>query len=153
MSGLKPGKGWHPIRLSSAGLVFFHFGNRVISQLLEVDVNQPVVDVLFDRMYEGLIREIDAIDNGIPIAENQVYEIHTDLSSRVSHLMPQWDEESSNEILNERFHQAMQLVGQEFTDRVLKLGKHWWPVRSLVKDAILKRHESVSLVSLTQSND
>ena len=141
MSSLMPGKNWKPIRLSSAGLVYCHFGKRVISSILSCEEKSDMVSIVFDRVYESLIREIDAIDNGVPLAPDPEYEIHTDLSTRVGHLAPMWNEESSDEILMQRFEEAIKLVGQELVERVKYFGKVWWPARSLVHDAVQNRNQ------------
>lgn len=53
-------------KLSSAGLVYNHFGRRVIATLLELDSTEsPVMDILFSKMYENFVHSVDAIDNGI----------------------------------------------------------------------------------------
>lgn len=140
MSSLMPHKDWKAIKLSSAGLIYYHFGKRVLSSILSCDEDDDIVPVVFDRVYESLIREIDAIDNGVPIAKETEYDIHTDLSSRVSFLAPKWNEQSSDEILTQRFEEAMKMVGQELVDRVTYFGKVWWPVRSLVHNAIQNRN-------------
>lgn len=145
MVSLRPEKDWKPIRLSSAGLVYHHFGNRVLSSLLSCGPDDDIVRVVFDRVYEGLITEIDAIDNGVPIASETLYDIRTDVSTRVSRLMPHWNEESSDEILMQRFEQAVQLVGSEFVDRVNYLAKVWWPARSLVAQAMQRSNLLVDM--------
>ena len=139
MSSLRPGKDWKPIRLSSAGLVYHHFGERVLSSVLNCQPQDNVVSVVFDRVYQSFILEVDAIDNGVPVASEPAYDISTDLSSRVSHLMPTWNEESSDEILMQRFEEAVALVGQEFLSKVKYYAQVWWPARSLVLQAVQER--------------
>lgn len=141
MSSFWPEKKWTPIRLSSAGLVYHHFGHKILAHVLSLGPDDDVVRAVFDRVYERLIAEIDAIDNGVPIAADPAYSITTDLSSRISRLMPHWNEESSDEILMQRFEQAVQMMGEEFLDRVNYFAKVWWPVRSLVSQAIERRKQ------------
>jgi uncharacterized UPF0160 family protein len=64
MSSLCAGKKW-ATKLSSAGLVYLHFGRKVISQILEVKVDDPITEVVFDQVYENFIEEVDGIDNGV----------------------------------------------------------------------------------------
>lgn len=135
------GDKWSDIRLSSAGLIYHHFGERVISKLLEdLNPSPEQVKAVYKKVYITLIKEIDAIDNGIPIAENPKYDIRTDLSSRVSKLSPQWCEESNPEILMERFLEAIKLVGAEFLDVVDYYGRFWWKAKEVVRAAIKSRH-------------
>lgn len=52
-------------KLSSAGLVYYHHGHRIISQLLQQPQDAPITRIIFNKVYENFIEEIDAIDNGI----------------------------------------------------------------------------------------
>ena len=52
-------------KLSSAGLVYLHFGHQILSQIGGEAVEKKDVEVLYDKLYENFIEEIDAIDNGV----------------------------------------------------------------------------------------
>jgi uncharacterized UPF0160 family protein len=156
LNSLRPGKEYPDIRLSSAGLVYHHYGRRVIANLIdaEEDGDSALLDTVFDKVYESFVKEIDAIDNGVNICDNPKYEIHTNLSSRVKFFLPQWNEESNDEILDGRFAKAMTLVGSEFVERVKYYGNIWWPVRLYVKQAIDRRLEvdpSGEVIDLTMA--
>lgn len=64
MSTVNPPKKW-TTKLSSAGLVYCHFGREIVSKILELSVEDPITDVVYDKVYENFVEEIDAIDNGI----------------------------------------------------------------------------------------
>ena len=64
MKTLKSNKPW-VTKLSSAGLVYLHFGQRVISQILKTKEDNDVTRKIYDKIYENFVQEIDAIDNGI----------------------------------------------------------------------------------------
>lgn len=64
MKTLNPNKSW-VTKLSSAGLVYLHFGQRVISQILKTKEEDDVTRKIYDKIYENFVQEIDAIDNGI----------------------------------------------------------------------------------------
>ena len=64
MKKLNPNKPW-VTKLSSAGLVYLHFGHRVISQILKTKEEDDVTHKIYDKIYENFVQEIDAIDNGI----------------------------------------------------------------------------------------
>ena len=64
MKTLNPNKPW-VTKLSSAGLVYLHFGQRVISQILKTKEENDVTRKIYDKIYENFVQEIDAIDNGI----------------------------------------------------------------------------------------
>ena len=67
------------IRLSSAGLIYVHYGKQVLKELIKKDprnTNQlenddEFINVLYIKVYEHLIKEIDAIDNGVNIADER----------------------------------------------------------------------------------
>ncbi|KAJ2380032.1 hypothetical protein GGI23_007869, partial [Coemansia sp. RSA 2559] len=53
-------------KLSSAGLIYKHYGKDVIKAILEGEkTTDDEVDVLHDKLYEILIESIDGNDNGI----------------------------------------------------------------------------------------
>jgi uncharacterized UPF0160 family protein len=100
-ASIVPSKPW-TIKLSSAGLVYVHFGREVLTEILKkhgatATVDDKLVDVLYDKIYEQFVREIDAIDNGVEIADARRYEITTNLSARVAYFNPNWNQENLNE--------------------------------------------------------
>lgn len=158
LSTLRPelGDKWLKVRLSSAGLIYTYFGERVIREILKreknVDVTDECLRKVYERVYEYFIQEIDGIDNGVPqFAEEPTYRISTDLSSRVGTFNSQWNDTDFDEIA--QFEKAKSLVGIEMTDKILYFGTVWWPARSIVDDAIRNRHEihsSGEIIELSQ---
>jgi uncharacterized UPF0160 family protein len=98
-----------PVRMSSAGLVFKHFGREVIQRVASRELSEAEVDLVFQRMYSALIREVDAIDNGVePFDGDGRYRIRTGLASRIGRLNAAWNEEDSGpEVENARFKKAV----------------------------------------------
>ncbi|KRT84162.1 hypothetical protein AMK59_134, partial [Oryctes borbonicus] len=143
------------IKLSSAGLIYVHYGMEVITSVLKKIDYTPTTDCLkaiFLAVYEGFVEELDAIDNGIPMISDGLprYRINTHLSARVHRLNPEWNS-INQESADELFQKAMNLVGGEFADRVIETATVWWPAREIVKSAILKRkgfHSSGEIVKL-----
>ena len=126
INSLDGSKKW-TTKLSSAGLVYFHFGREIISEVLATDSPQ-LTEKVFDKVYENFIQEIDAIDNGISTHDGEGrYSISTNLSSRVSRLNPSLNEaEQDSEV---GFYQALDLTRLEFLDRVNYYGEFWqWRV-------------------------
>ena len=70
MKTLGQNKSW-TTKLSSAGLVYLHFGHRVIAQILNTQVDDAITNEIYDKVYENFIQEIDAIDNGINQSDGQ----------------------------------------------------------------------------------
>lgn len=151
-SSLVPNKPW-TTRLSSAGLVYVHFGRNVIAHLLNIESNDDLIDAVYDKVYENFIQEIDGIDNGIGICEGeQKYRITTHLSARIGNLNPSWNEPSNDALILQRFERAMQLAGEEFQDKVFYYAHSWWPAKQIVQNAIKSRFdidESGEIVELS----
>lgn len=123
LSTLKPefGKNWN-IRLSSAGLIYAFYGLAVIRNILNNQKNHEISDeslkVVFTKVYEQFIREIDGIDNGVPMFDGEPsYTINTHISSRVGALNPSWNESSDD--VESRFNRALEIVGEAFCDKVI----------------------------------
>lgn len=79
---------------------------------------------LYTSVYEGFVEELDAIDNGVPMyAEGKPrYRISTHLSARVHRLNPEWNS-SEDANPDQLFAKAMDMVGKEFTERVIEVNK------------------------------
>ena len=59
-------------KLSSAGLIFKHFGKEVIvnsAKEYDVTLSEAEVDLVYQKLYKGMFLELDAIDNGVNIAD------------------------------------------------------------------------------------
>ncbi|PIN01906.1 putative metal-binding protein [Handroanthus impetiginosus] len=132
-------------KLSSAGLVYKHFGKEIIAKELQVDEDHPDVHRLFLAIYKSFMEAIDAIDNGINQYDTDQpprYVNKTDLSSRVGKLNLDWiDPDQSAEKENEAFERAMALAGSEFLDTVRSHARSWLPARSIVMQCLEARLE------------
>uniref|UniRef100_A0A8C6T5U7 Chromosome 12 open reading frame 10 n=1 Tax=Neogobius melanostomus TaxID=47308 RepID=A0A8C6T5U7_9GOBI len=129
---LCPEKPW-VTKLSSAGLVYLHFGRRLLSQLTQLKEDDQQLEVLYDK-------EVDAVDNGISQSEGEArYSVSTTLSSRVGYLNPRWNSKSQD--TEEGFKKALALVGEEFLDRLDFYKSSWLPARAVVQEAVKQRHK------------
>ncbi|XP_010533551.1 PREDICTED: UPF0160 protein [Tarenaya hassleriana] len=130
-------------KLSSAGLVYKHFGKEIIAKELKVDQDHPDVQRLFLAVYKSFMEAIDAVDNGINQYETDKpprYVNNTHLSSRVGKLNLDWIEpDQSQEKENEAFKRAMVLAGNEFLDSVRFHARSWLPARSIVMKCLEER--------------
>lgn len=114
-------------RLSSAGLIYAHYGIEVISAILSKHsfaATSDCLEHLYTNIYEGFVEELDAIDNGVPMYPEgrPRYRISTHLSARVHRLNPEWNA-TENTNSDQLFQKAMDMVGKEFTERVLEVNK------------------------------
>ena len=57
------------IKMSSAGLIYKHYGQEVIKNISKEeygkDLNDETLNKLWEKIYSRLIQEVDAIDNGV----------------------------------------------------------------------------------------
>ena len=144
-------------KLSSAGLVYKHFGKDIIRELLKGNAacTPAFVDICFEKLYKNFIEHVDAIDNGVAVADGPAkYFVSTTLSARVGHLNPNWNEEASSAVFNDKFKAAMELTCTEFVQAATSIASVWWPARSLVQTAMDERfnvHPSGSIIVLSQA--
>lgn len=131
----------HNTKLSSAGLVYKHFGKEIIANSSTVKENDDSMNLIYTKVYDEFIEGIDANDNGISAygSAEPAFKIAISLPTMVAHLNPRWNEEHNDSILDEKFTKASELVGHHFTDRVSYYTESWLPARSGVYNAISSR--------------
>uniref|UniRef100_G3NUG1 Chromosome 12 open reading frame 10 n=1 Tax=Gasterosteus aculeatus TaxID=69293 RepID=G3NUG1_GASAC len=130
-------------KLSSAGLVYLHFGRQLLVQLTQLQEGDRQLEVLYDKLYENFVEEVDAVDNGISQYDGEArYSVSSTLSARVGHLNPRWNSKSQDtEAFNEGFRKALKMVGEEFLDRLEFYRSAWLPARAVVEEAVKGRHQ------------
>ncbi|KAK0523192.1 hypothetical protein OC834_005997 [Tilletia horrida] len=135
----------HSIKLSSAGLVWKHFGTQILAEHLQLPKDDARVSLLHLKLYDDFVQAIDAIDNGIsqyPASAGQpLYKSKTDLSSRVGHTNPRWNQASDEADQNARFERASTMAGTEFFERVDYTFEAWLPAREIVLNALNARKD------------
>ncbi|KAJ3774926.1 GAMM1 protein [Lentinula raphanica] len=133
-------------KLSSAGLIYKHFGKEIISNQTQLNVDHPSVQILWLKLYKEFIESIDANDNGIsqyPTDIKPRYKVRTDLSGRVSHLNPPWNKSLDAQGMDAQFEKASSLTGSEFLERLDYYTNAWLPARDLLVSAIQSSKEKV----------
>lgn len=128
-------------RLSSAGLVYKHFGKEVIASVLGTSPEDSKVTTVWLQVYKTFMEAIDGIDNGVNQYEGlPKYQSNTNLSSRVGNLNPTWLQESTPQLLDAQFEKAVQLAGGEWLEAVQYTANVWLPGRAPVAEALAARH-------------
>ncbi|KAJ3019854.1 hypothetical protein HKX48_001683 [Thoreauomyces humboldtii] len=130
----------YDILLSSAGLVYKHFGRRVVAQILGWEDSNPSLSIVYQKIYDDFVLAFDGIDNGVSQYDASLkpkYRDSTNASSRVGKLNPWWNEKNVD--YQERFMKAVAMVGAEFQDRVKYVALAWLPGRELVVKALADR--------------
>jgi len=70
-------------KLSSAGLIYAYYGKAVLSQLTGLAQDNPKLELIFEKVYEGFVEEFDGIDNGVNQYEGEPkYKITSLIGSR-----------------------------------------------------------------------
>ncbi|KAH7326205.1 MYG1 protein [Stachybotrys elegans] len=144
-----------PTKLSSAGLVFLHFGRAILAQRLAQPEDSPDVQLLHDKLYQSFVEALDAHDNGISVydpkavaaagIDKRFSEGGFTLGAVVGRLNPNWndprpeDPEEAQKLEDDRFLTASRRIGEEFEREVDYLAGAWLPARTIVKAAFDKR--------------
>ncbi|CAD8084210.1 unnamed protein product [Paramecium sonneborni] len=142
------------IRLSSAGLIYKHFGLEIIQNIINhiiatVDITVEIekvddqsLNLMYLKLYKNFIQSIDAIDNGINQYPNQdqiKYQINTHLSAVINRFNPSWCEKNQDE--NIKFHQALEFVNNELISQVKSIYLGWYSGRIYVYQAFETRFQ------------
>jgi uncharacterized UPF0160 family protein len=146
-----------PTKLSSAGLVYMHFGKAIIAQHLGVAEDAEEVGVIYGKIYESFIEALDAHDNGISVydpkgiaaagLENRFTDGGFSLGAMVSRLNPNWndptpsDPAEAQQAEDEKFLVASKRMGEEFSRDLDYYTKAWLPARDIVHKAYANRLE------------
>lgn len=82
-------------KLSSAGLIYRHFGKEVVAnavkQVWGVTLDETKLEKVYKEIYNKLILEVDAIDNGVSEADEMRYHVKSGLASRVGRMNSNWN--------------------------------------------------------------
>lgn len=133
-------------KLSSAGLVYKHFGKDVIANNIKASHDDPQIHILWLKLYKEFIEAIDANDNGIsqyPTDIKPKYHSRTDLSSRVAALNPAWNQPADSDTVDALFAQASLLTGSEFLGKLNYYANAWLPARDLLLSLVTTSKASV----------
>lgn len=151
-----PGKN---TKLSSAGLVYMHFGRSLIAQRLDAEVPadeaSPDVELLYNKIYENFIEAVDAHDNGISRYDRDALAAAGieprfstggfTLGAMVGRLNPNWndarpaDDDEAQASEDKLFLTASRRIGEEFERTLDFMTKAWLPARTIVQQAFDQR--------------
>ncbi|XP_023943423.2 MYG1 exonuclease isoform X3 [Bicyclus anynana] len=156
LSSLRPELGdKYKIKLSSAGLIYAKYGENLLQELAPKGhpFSPEDLRIIYKKVYEHIVEEMDAIDNGVPMTDEEPrYKIRTHLSARVHRLNPEWNSEQNSDV-SELFEKAIALVSEEFLYTVNYFISVWLPARDYVKSAIEERlevHESGQILEFKE---
>ncbi|CDS10918.1 hypothetical protein LRAMOSA11404 [Lichtheimia ramosa] len=148
----------HATKLSSAGLVYKHFGRQVIANILGRPETDEDIEIIFQKAYNDFIESLDANDNGISAYPSNISPLYkespTSLPQRVAKKNPAWNETLTDPETDARFVVASDMAGSELAEYVQSMASTWLPARALVVDALDKReqvHPSGRVIALERS--
>ncbi|KAI1756345.1 putative UPF0160 protein C27H6.8 [Xylaria castorea] len=146
-----------PTKLSSAGLVYLHFGKALVARRLGQGEDSEDVAVVWRKLYESFVEALDAHDNGVSaydpdaLAAAGVEKRFSDggfsLGAVVGRLNPNWNEPSPSDPAeaqaaeDARFEKASSRIGEEFDLDLAYYASAWLPARAIVQAAYAKRRE------------
>ncbi|KAK3383942.1 metal-dependent protein hydrolase [Lasiosphaeria ovina] len=146
-----------PTKLSSAGLVYLHFGREIVARRLAAPEDSEQVGLIWRKIYESFVEALDAHDNGIsaydPAAlaaagiEKRFSDGAFTLGSVVGRLNPNWndpvpdDPVAAHAAEDKRFELASQRIGEEFDRDLDYYTQAWLPAREIVAGAFAARPE------------
>lgn len=153
----------HNTKLSSAGLVFMHFGRAIIAQHTSLPLDDPGVDLLYEKLYSDFIEALDANDNGISVydpaavsaagLEKRFKDTGITLSSLVGDFNFA-DQNGGQQDEDALFEQASKFIGEVFLRKLRDASSSWLPARSKVGAAYEARkavHPSGKIMVIEQS--
>ncbi|KAK5661689.1 hypothetical protein OQA88_9789 [Cercophora sp. LCS_1] len=145
-------------KLSSAGLVYLHFGKEIVArQIGAASEDNEQVGLIWKKIYDSFIEALDAHDNGISVYDPAAVQAaglqrrFSDggftLGAMVGRLNPNWndpipeDPVAAQEFEDKKFETASQRIGEEFDRDLEYYTKSWLPAREVVANAFASREQ------------
>ncbi len=150
----------YKIKMSSAGLIFKHYGKTIIDSILKnlsqkknqvnsnrddntLEPKDKQLSLIYDKLYYNFIAYVDGQDNGINQYPDDVtpkYVNTTSYGNRIARLNPVWCEPDTDQ--SERFKLALDVAEGELIDQIKFVANVYLPAYSMVKEAFDKRFET-----------
>ncbi|KAF3482620.1 MYG1 [Arthroderma uncinatum] len=139
----------HDTKLSSAGLVYMHFGKAIIAQHMNLPVDHQDVDTIYNKLYGDYIEALDAHDNGISvycpkaISNAGLEKRFRDGGINLGSLIGDMNRPGPGEDLDEDalFARASTFIGETFWRKLHAASGAWLPARASVAQAYQSRFD------------
>ncbi|KAF2863999.1 metal-dependent protein hydrolase [Piedraia hortae CBS 480.64] len=144
-------------KLSSAGLVWMHYGKDIINAVTGLQTGSEQCGLLHQKLYDDMIEAFDANDNGISVydpaklREANIKERFNDKGFSIASVVSRYNYalsgttpsgENKKQIEEDaRFQRASSFVGEQFRMSLDDLFASWLPARDIVKEAFQQRTE------------
>eukprot|EP00834_Sanchytrium_tribonematis_P005718 NODE_365_length_8707_cov_1.170423.p5 type:complete len:318 gc:universal NODE_365_length_8707_cov_1.170423:6076-5123(-) len=132
-------------RLSSAGLVYKHYGKQLIEKVLKTD--SPKTEKIFQKMYSSFIEAFDGIDNGVDrFSSNETpkYKDNTSISSIIGSMNGTYVE--PEDLQDERFSKAMSWMKDILLRTIEVYGISWLPSREVISKCLLEMKDGIMIL-------
>jgi uncharacterized UPF0160 family protein len=136
-------------KLSSAGLIFKHFGREIISTVISlnesIENDKLKINYLYDKIYSDFIEAVDANDNGIDIYENKdilkprFKDRNFSIAGIISNLNPSWESNATDHDFDRQFEIASKLIGDAFFNYLNYMGNSFLKAKQYVIDSFKNR--------------
>ncbi|KAL2866668.1 MYG1 family protein [Aspergillus lucknowensis] len=137
-------------KLSSAGLVYMHFGKSIIAQHAALPEEHDNVSLLYKKLYADFVEAIDANDNGISVFDSAEIEKAgiqkkfrdggVTITSVVNDMNRPSTEEEEKLDEDGLFENASRFIGSVFLRKLKAATGSWLPARETVRKAYESRH-------------
>lgn len=147
-------------KLSSAGLVWMHYGRDIIHAVTGLDLQSSDVALLYQKLYEDFIEAFDGNDNGIAIYDPSALRTAgiekkfsdkgfsiASVVSRFNHASTTTDgtaprgKAANSAEEDARFLKASAFVGEQFLLELEDTAGSWLPARAVVQEAFEGRKQ------------
>ncbi|EGD97703.1 hypothetical protein TESG_05105 [Trichophyton tonsurans CBS 112818] len=152
----------HQTKLSSAGLVYMHFGKAIIAQHMGLSTEHQDVSTIYEKLYADFIEALDAHDNGISVycpkaisnagLEKRFRDGGINLGSLIGDMNLCGPSENLDE--DALFARASTFIGEAFSRKLHAASSKWLPARATVAQAHQSRmdvHPSGKIMLLENS--
>lgn len=156
-------------KLSSAGLVWMHYGKQIISAVTALPVEDADNELLYQEIYEDFVEAFDGNDNGISSYDPQelrkagIQKKFNDGGFTIASVVSRYNRapvsqladgkpagngappaqgkpEKTQDEEDNRFLRASQFVGEQFSLKLTDMFTSWLPARAVVAKAFNLRH-------------
>ncbi|PGH19113.1 hypothetical protein AJ80_04191 [Polytolypa hystricis UAMH7299] len=156
----------HPTKLSSAGLIYMHFGKAIIAQHAALPIDHEDVAKIYEKLYSDFVEALDAHDNGISVYDAAALEASglqkrfrnggINLGSLVGDMnAPDPTRPNDPQDEDSLFARASTFIGDVFVRKLQFASKSWLPARSTVFSAYKSRftdsHPSGRIIALPKA--
>ena len=156
----------HNTKLSSAGLIYLHFGKAIIAQHTSLPIDHDDVTLLYEKLYSDFVEALDANDNGISaydsaaLAASGIQKRFRDEGVTLGSLIGDMNSPdptlppSEPQDEDSLFARASKFIGDTFLCKLRHASSSWLPARATVRDAYNSRfsaHPSGRIIILPKA--